>query len=120
MGMLRSSSVLKLFLHDSAERTSIYRRRLSLQRSPQRFVDQRLGLTRELDKVSEVLFSLTTNGGDEYCGYVIAQAGQPFAVDAYAAEQLKAQVAESADTLNEALTESVRKQAVSHDFVFAE
>jgi hypothetical protein len=33
-----------------------------------------VGLTRELDKVSEALFSLTTNGGDEYCGYVIAQA----------------------------------------------
>jgi hypothetical protein len=40
--------------------------------------------------------------------------------DAYAAEQLTAQAAEGADTLNEALTESVRKQAVSHDFVFAE
>jgi hypothetical protein len=35
---------------------------------------QVVGLTRELDKVSEALFSLTTNGGDEYCGYVIAQA----------------------------------------------
>jgi hypothetical protein len=31
-------------------------------------------LTRELDQVSEALFSLTTNGGDEYCGHVIAQA----------------------------------------------
>lgn len=31
-------------------------------------------LTQELDKVSEALFSLTTDGGDEYCGYVIAQA----------------------------------------------
>jgi hypothetical protein len=40
--------------------------------------------------------------------------------DAYAAEQLKVQVAEGVDTLNEALTESVRQQAVSHDFVFAE
>jgi hypothetical protein len=35
---------------------------------------QVVGLTRELDKVSEALFSLTTDGGDEYCGYVIAQA----------------------------------------------
>ena len=32
------------------------------------------GFTRELDKVSEGLFSLTTNGGDEYCGYVIKSA----------------------------------------------
>lgn len=37
-------------------------------------VRQVVGLTRELDKVSEALFSLTTNGGDEYCGHVIAQA----------------------------------------------
>jgi len=28
-------------------------------------------LTPELDAVSEALFSLTTNGGEEYCGYVI-------------------------------------------------
>ncbi|HEX5766243.1 MAG TPA: vWA domain-containing protein [Woeseiaceae bacterium] len=37
-------------------------------------VRQVVGLTRELDRVSEALFSLTTNGGDEYCGHVIAQA----------------------------------------------
>lgn len=30
--------------------------------------------TRELDRVSEGLFSLTTNGGSEYCGYVIKTA----------------------------------------------
>ena len=30
--------------------------------------------TRELDKVSEGLFSLTTNGGDEFCGFAIQQA----------------------------------------------
>ena len=35
---------------------------------------QVVGLTRELDKVSEALFSLTTNGGNEYCGYVIHEA----------------------------------------------
>ena len=29
------------------------------------------GLTGELDEVSEALFSLTTSGGNEYCGYVI-------------------------------------------------
>ncbi len=32
------------------------------------------GFTRELDKVSEALFSLTTNGGDEFCGYAIKSA----------------------------------------------
>lgn len=32
------------------------------------------GLTTELDQVSEALFALTTNGGDEYCGYVIQTA----------------------------------------------
>ena len=40
--------------------------------------------------------------------------------DAYAAEHLETRAAERADTLNEALTESVRRQAVSHDFVFAD
>lgn len=30
--------------------------------------------TTELDEVSQALFSLTTNGGDEYCGYVISTA----------------------------------------------
>ena len=30
--------------------------------------------TRELDRVSEGLFSLTTRGGSEYCGYVIKEA----------------------------------------------
>lgn len=32
------------------------------------------GFTRELDQVSHGLFSLTTNGGNEYCGYVIQTA----------------------------------------------
>jgi len=32
------------------------------------------GLTSDLDKVSEALFSLTTNGGEEYCGYAIQTA----------------------------------------------
>ena len=31
-------------------------------------------LTKELDKISEGLFSLTTNGGDEYCGLAIKTA----------------------------------------------
>ncbi|NLX04175.1 MAG: VWA domain-containing protein, partial [Phycisphaerae bacterium] len=33
-----------------------------------------LPLTTDLDKVSEELFALTTNGGDEYCGQVIQSA----------------------------------------------
>lgn len=35
------------------------------------YIRQVTGLTGELDQVSEALFSLSTNGGDEYCGYVI-------------------------------------------------
>ncbi len=38
------------------------------------YIRQVTGLTRELDRVSEALFSLTTNGGDEYCGAVIQSA----------------------------------------------
>ncbi len=32
------------------------------------------GFTRELDRISESLFALTTNGGSEYCGYAILTA----------------------------------------------
>ena len=35
-----------------------------------------LALTTDLDKVSEELFALTTNGGDEYCGKVIQAAAE--------------------------------------------
>lgn len=38
------------------------------------FIRQVSGLTTELDQVSESLFALTTNGGDEFCGYVIQTA----------------------------------------------
>ncbi|WP_241567037.1 VWA domain-containing protein [Hahella sp. KA22] len=38
------------------------------------YIRQVTGLTRELDRVSEALFSLTTNGGDEFCGYAINSA----------------------------------------------
>lgn len=37
-------------------------------------IRQLTGLTRELDKVSEALFSLTTNGGNEFCGQAIKTA----------------------------------------------
>ena len=35
------------------------------------YVRQLSGFTTDLDKLSDILFSLTTNGGDEYCGQVI-------------------------------------------------
>lgn len=35
------------------------------------FVRKISGFTNDLDKISEDLFALTTNGGDEYCGWVI-------------------------------------------------
>ena len=35
------------------------------------YIRQLTPFTQELDAASEALFSLTTNGGDEYCGYVI-------------------------------------------------
>ncbi|MEM9296605.1 MAG: vWA domain-containing protein, partial [Planctomycetota bacterium] len=38
------------------------------------YIRQVVPLTSDLDKLSEALFSLTTNGGDEYCGQVIDQA----------------------------------------------
>jgi hypothetical protein len=38
------------------------------------FIRQVVPLTLDLDKISEELFALTTNGGDEYCGQVIAKA----------------------------------------------
>ncbi len=38
-------------------------------------------LTRDLDKISEELFALTTNGGEEYCGAVIQRATKDLAWD---------------------------------------
>lgn len=38
-------------------------------------------LTRDLDKISEELFALTTNGGEEYCGAVIQRATEDLAWD---------------------------------------
>ena len=38
-------------------------------------------LTRDLDKLSEGLFALRTNGGDEYCGAVISEAARSLAWD---------------------------------------
>jgi hypothetical protein len=38
------------------------------------YIRQVTGLTNDLDKISDELFKLTTNGGDEYCGQVIDNA----------------------------------------------
>ena len=38
------------------------------------YIRQAVGLTDDLDNVSEVLFALKTQGGDEYCGQVIDEA----------------------------------------------
>ena len=38
------------------------------------WIRQILPLTTDLDKVSEELFALRTNGGEEYCGWVIKRA----------------------------------------------
>jgi len=38
------------------------------------YIRQVVPLTTDLDKLSEELFALTTNGGDEYCGQVISEA----------------------------------------------
>lgn len=38
------------------------------------YIKQLIPLTTDLDRVSDALFSLTTNGGDEYCGTVIGRA----------------------------------------------
>jgi hypothetical protein len=43
------------------------------------WVRQILPLTTDLDRVSEELFALKTNGGDEYCGWVIREATQKLA-----------------------------------------
>lgn len=40
----------------------------------QNWIQQLQPLTRDLDKVSEELFALKTNGGEEYCGAVITRA----------------------------------------------
>jgi hypothetical protein len=46
------------------------------------FIRQIEPLTRDLDKVSDHLFKLTTNGGQEYCGAVIRRALDDLAWDA--------------------------------------
>lgn len=52
------------------------------------WVRQELAFTDDLDAVSEKLFALTTNGGDEYCGWVIRDATEQLEWSA-AADALK-------------------------------
>lgn len=49
--------------------------------SKENWIRQIQPLTRDLDKVSEELFALTTNGGEEYCGAVIQRATKDLAWD---------------------------------------
>jgi hypothetical protein len=51
-------------------------------KSKEHWIRQIQPLTRDLDKVSEELFALTTNGGEEYCGAVIQRATLDLAWDA--------------------------------------
>ena len=43
------------------------------------YIRQIAPLTRDLDLISAELFALTTNGGDEYCGWVIREAAEDLA-----------------------------------------
>lgn len=61
---------------------ALYEYGKSSLRSEDHWIRQIQPLTRDLDKVSEELFALTTNGGDEYCGAVIQRATLDLAWDA--------------------------------------
>lgn len=61
---------------------ALYEYGKSSLRSEEHWIRQIQPLTRDLDKVSEELFALTTNGGDEYCGAVIQRATKDLAWDA--------------------------------------
>lgn len=63
---------------------ALYEYGKSSLRSEENWIRQIQPLTRDLDKVSEELFALTTNGGDEYCGAVIQRATKDLAWDANA------------------------------------
>lgn len=61
---------------------ALYEYGKSSLRSEEHWIRQIQPLTRDLDKVSEELFALNTNGGDEYCGAVIQRATMDLAWDA--------------------------------------
>lgn len=61
---------------------ALYEYGKSSLRAEENWIRQIQPLTRDLDKISEELFALTTNGGDEYCGAVIQRATKDLAWDA--------------------------------------
>jgi len=61
---------------------ALYEYGKSSLRAEENWIRQIQPLTRDLDRVSEELFALTTNGGDEYCGAVIQRATKDLAWDA--------------------------------------
>lgn len=61
---------------------ALYEYGKSSLRAEENWIRQIQPLTRDLDKVSEELFALTTNGGDEYCGAVIERATKDLVWDA--------------------------------------
>jgi len=61
---------------------ALYEYGKSSLRAEENWIRQIQPLTRDLDKVSEELFALTTNGGEEYCGAVIQRATKDLAWDA--------------------------------------
>ncbi|MDP1590337.1 MAG: vWA domain-containing protein [Prosthecobacter sp.] len=61
---------------------ALYEYGKSSLRAEENWIRQIQPLTRDLDKVSEELFALTTNGGEEYCGAVIQRAMKDLAWDA--------------------------------------
>lgn len=65
-----------------AVQVALYEYGKSSLNAKENWIRQIQPLTRDLDKVSEELFALTTNGGEEYCGAVIARATEDLAWDA--------------------------------------
>jgi len=61
---------------------ALYEYGKSSLKADENWIRQIQPLTRDLDKVSEELFALTTNGGEEYCGAVIQRATKDLAWDA--------------------------------------
>jgi hypothetical protein len=55
---------------------ALYEYGKSSLRREEGYIRQTVPLTTDLDKISEELFALKTNGGDEYCGWVIKEASQ--------------------------------------------
>ena len=55
-------------------KVALYEYGKSTLRSDEGYIRQIQPLTDDLDKVSEELFALKTNGGEEYCGWVIKRA----------------------------------------------